>query len=78
MQFLFKVGSREGFGPWINEAEKKISCRSEKPKAYEEVHLLSLLFLLLLLLLLKRYSTNIVVVVVVVVVVATVVGDVGA
>lgn len=37
-QYLFNVGSREGFGPWIAEAEKRIICRDEKPKAYEEVN----------------------------------------
>jgi hypothetical protein len=37
LQFLFTVGSREGFGPWIAEAEKRINCRDEKPKAYDEV-----------------------------------------
>jgi len=34
-EFLFKVGSTEGFRPWLEEAEERISSRTEKPSTFD-------------------------------------------
>ena len=34
-EFLFKVGTEEGFGPWLNDAEKRINCRETKPATFD-------------------------------------------
>lgn len=35
-QFLFKVGSSEGFGPWLDKAEIHIGNRDTKPSTYDQ------------------------------------------
>lgn len=35
-EFLFKVGSQEGFGPWLAHVEEKIKSRDQRPKTYNE------------------------------------------
>jgi len=34
-EFLFKVGSSEGFRPWLEGAEQRISSRTDKPSTFE-------------------------------------------
>lgn len=34
-EFLYKVGSTEGFGPWLEEAEQRIACRTDKPSTFD-------------------------------------------
>lgn len=33
---LFKVGSAEGFAPWLAAAEAQINCKENKPASYDE------------------------------------------
>lgn len=35
-EFLFAVGSKEGFGPWLDQAEERIQSRDSKPKTFDE------------------------------------------
>jgi len=36
-EFLFKVGSSEGFGPWLDDAEDRIKIKNDaRPKNYKE------------------------------------------
>jgi len=36
-EFLFTVGSSEGFGPWLDDAEERIKIKSDfRPKSYKE------------------------------------------
>jgi len=35
-EFSFKVGCKEGFGPWMDRAEKRMSSDIVKPKNFEE------------------------------------------
>jgi len=36
-EFLFNVGSSEGFGPWLDDAEERIKIKSDlRPKNYKE------------------------------------------
>jgi len=34
--FLFKVGSKEGFGPWLETNETKIESKENKPSTYDQ------------------------------------------
>lgn len=34
-EYLFRVGSAEGFGPWLKGAEDKINDRADKPSSFE-------------------------------------------
>ena len=34
-EFLFKVGSKESFDPWLTDAERRVSCRQDKPSTFE-------------------------------------------
>ena len=36
-EFLFKVGSAEGLGPWLEDAEDRIKIKNDlRPKSYQE------------------------------------------
>jgi len=35
-EFLFKVGSAEGFGPWLDQAEERMKDKEGRPKSYDE------------------------------------------
>jgi len=35
-EFSFKVGCKEGFGPWMDKAEKRMGNEISKPKSFEE------------------------------------------
>ena len=35
-EFLFKVGSAEGFGPWLDQKEASMKDKEGRPKSYDE------------------------------------------
>lgn len=34
-EFLYKVGSKEGFEPWLSDAEKRVACVQNKPSTFD-------------------------------------------